>query len=130
MEANNQVFADKLFLVVDDEELVREVTVMMIEDAGGRTVTAKDGTDAVEQFKRNHSKLTAVFMDFSMPGLNGFEAYEQMIKINDAVPVILVSGLRITPEAQAARDAGKLGLLGKPFKQDDVIGVLRRTIKP
>ena len=119
----------KLFLVVDDEELVREVTVMMIEDAGGVAATAKDGAEAVEYFKANYGKVSAVFMDFSMPRLNGFEAFEKMQEIAPKVPVILVSGLKITPEAEAARDSKKLQFLSKPFRQDDVIQVLKRTLQ-
>lgn len=129
MTANISDLSGKLFLIVDDEELVREVAVMMIEEAGGVALTARGGVEAVEVFKVNHQKLAVVLMDFSMPNLDGFQAFEQMQVVNPAVPVVLVSGLKITPEAEAARTTGRLGFLNKPFKQDDVLRVISRALE-
>jgi|GEM_PF-1987535 len=128
MTIDAQALAGKHILIVDDEELVREVTVMMVEEAGAVTFTARDGAEAVEVFALQHKNLAAVFMDFSMPHLNGFQAFEKMQEISKAVPVVLVSGLKITPEVEAARAQEKLSFLNKPFKQDDVISALKRAI--
>lgn len=129
MSSSIDALSGKRILIVDDEELVREVTSMMVEDAGGTVVVACDGEDAVKVFEANKQSLDAVFMDFSMPGLNGFEAFEKMAVMNPAVPVVLVSGLKITPEADQARTAGRLIFLSKPFKQDDVIRALLQSMQ-
>lgn len=126
--SGSNVIAGKVFLVVDDEELVREVTVMMIEDAGGTAITARDGAEAVKVFEQDHSRIAAVVMDFSMPHLNGYEAFERMQGLNPKVPVLLISGLKITPEAEAARAAGRLGFINKPFKQDDLLAMVRKVL--
>jgi CheY-like chemotaxis protein len=124
----SDVIAGKVFLVVDDEELVREVTVMMIEDAGGTAITARDGAEAVKVFEQAHGTIAAVLMDFSMPHLNGYEAFERMQGLNPKVPVLLVSGLKITPEAETARASGRLGFINKPFKQDDLLAMVRKVL--
>jgi len=128
MTSDAQALAGKRILIVDDEELVREVTVMMVEEAGAATIVARDGAEAVEVFALQHKNLAAVFMDFSMPHLNGFQAFERMQEISKTVPIILVSGLKITPEVEAVRAGGRLTFLNKPFKQDDVIKALKRAI--
>lgn len=129
MSSYMNALSGKQILIVDDEELVREVTTMMVEDAGGSVVVASDGEEALKVFIANKQSLDAVFMDFSMPGMNGYEAFKKMAAIDPAIPVVLVSGLKITPEADQARAEGRLIFLSKPFKQDDVIHALLQSME-
>ena len=111
-------------LIVDDEELIREVASMMIEDECGTVLVAKSGTEALQVFSANKDKITTVFLDFSMPGMNGYEVYLELMKLNDKLAVVMVSGLKIISEIDKLRREGKIQFLSKPFHQVDLVKAL------
>lgn len=116
-------------LVVDDEELMREVATIMIEESGGKVIPAVDGQDAVSVFEKNKDVIDFVFMDFSMPNLNGYEAYLEITKIRSDVGFVFVSGLKITKELEALRAAGRIEFLSKPFHESTLLAALDRLAK-
>lgn len=113
-------------LVVDDEELMREVTSIMIEENGGTVITAFDGMDAVEKYAEDAEKIDFVFMDFSMPRMNGYEAYLEIKKINPKADIIMVSGLKLIPELQELKNKGEVEFLSKPFHEIELIKAIKR----
>jgi two-component system, cell cycle sensor histidine kinase and response regulator CckA len=79
-------------LVVDDHLLVRNVMVKILEHAGYAVTCASDGQEAVDIFRDIANEIDCVLLDFSMPKLNGIEAFGELRAINSSVPVILCSG--------------------------------------
>lgn len=79
----------EMILLVDDEEMIAEVTRMMLEQVGYRTAVARNVTDAIAFYEKNHERVDAVILDMIMPGLSGKDAYEQLKQINKDVKVIL-----------------------------------------
>jgi CheY-like chemotaxis protein len=126
----NGLHGEPTVLVVDDEELMREVTCMMIEDNGGHTLTAVDGADAIEVFRNNQENISAILMDFSMPRMNGYEAYVQIRKISDAIKVVMISGLNITEEVRTLQGRGDVMFLAKPFGEDELLNVINEVLAP
>jgi CheY-like chemotaxis protein len=115
-------------LVVDDEELLRDVVAMMIEDNGADVLCAQDGNEGVKTFKENVDKVKCVVMDFSMPGMNGYEALCAMREVNKDIPIILVSGLESIPEVSELRKKNEIGFLSKPFQEDELIRTINKYI--
>jgi CheY-like chemotaxis protein len=115
-------------LVVDDEELLRDVVAMMIEDNGAYVLCAQDGNEGVKTFKENVDKVKCVVMDFSMPGMNGYEALCAMREVNKDIPIILVSGLESIPEVSELRKKNEIGFLSKPFQEDELIRTINKYI--
>lgn len=113
-------------LVVDDEELMREVVSIMIEENGGKVVTAVDGIDALEVFAENKGSISAIFMDVSMPRMNGYEAYLEIRKLDAEIPVLIVSGLNMTPEVEKLYKGGEVEFLSKPFHEVELIKALKK----
>ena len=109
-----------LVLIVEDEDLLRELHSEMLEKIGYRSVTAADGAEAVELFRRHHADLTAVLLDLKMPSMGGREAFLAMRAINDRVPVLICSGFGDNEEAQGLITLGARGLLAKPFRLADL----------
>ncbi|MDC0358465.1 response regulator [Oligoflexia bacterium] len=116
-------------LIVDDEELMREVTSIMIEDRGGEVFTACDGMEAVEVFGKHKDEISCICMDFSMPRMNGYEAYQEIVKIKPAVHFIMISGLSITPEVEDLRKQGAITFLAKPFNETTLIKTINAVHK-
>ena len=117
-----------LILIVDDEELVREVASMMVQEAGWRAITAVDGRDCLNTFRKLNAAVDAVFMDFSMPDLNGYETYLELHRINPSVKVLFVSGLRLIPEVEALIRSGQAACLHKPFHEAELLKLLHQMI--
>jgi signal transduction histidine kinase/CheY-like chemotaxis protein len=102
-------------LLADDEETVRRVAKAMVETMGFKVITAKDGEEAVEIFRKHQSDIICVIIDFKMPRMDGVEACCRLREIRADVPILLSSGFG---EAEASDRFGKQGLSGfiqKPY---------------
>jgi len=102
-------------LVVDDDAVINDVAAQILRSFGYQTLTARDGAEAVELFRRHANELAGVLLDLTMPKMDGFAAHAEMHKINPGVPVILMSGFsgkldHLPPEA-----IHPAGVLAKPF---------------
>ena len=79
------------FLVVDDEQQVRELMVEILNLLGHKTFSAVDGKEAMEIFN-NNPDIDIVALDLTMPEMDGVETFQRMIQIKPDVKVILFSG--------------------------------------
>jgi len=82
----------RTILVVDDEEPIRRVLKQMLEHAGYTVRTANDGREAVDLFRTCPDEIDCVFLDLTMPLLNGKETLAELRQIREDVRVILSSG--------------------------------------
>lgn len=130
MNNNDQeLIGSPTVLIVDDEELMREVTSIMIEDNGGQVVTAFDGQNAVDVFQEKGETIDVICLDFSMPRLNGYEAYLKIRELSSDVGFVMVSGLQVTPEVQALREKGDVLFLAKPFHEVELLEAINTVNK-
>ena len=116
-------------LLVDDEDLLREVMALMIEEGGGTVIHARDGIEALKLFRDRRSEINCVLLDFSMPGRNGFETYKDILLEDPAAKVVMVSGLRVIPEVQTLVLTKKIGFLAKPFHEVDLIRAINEILE-
>ncbi len=77
-------------LCIDDEPAVLEVQKALLESKGYKVLTARDGPTGIA-LARNHS-MTAVLLDFNMPGMNGNRVAQILTKEQPALPVVICSG--------------------------------------
>lgn len=104
-----------LVLLVDDEDLLREVAASMLETMGFRVVVAADGLEGTRLFAEHAGELRAVLLDLTMPKMDGFEAHAEMHRINPRVPVVLMSGFSSRLENLPPEAVHPAGVLPKPF---------------
>jgi PAS domain S-box-containing protein len=104
-------------LVVDDDDLVLNVTQKMLEILGFTVYTAVNGLEALEMVQQQTIDFRAVVMDVSMPIMNGIEAMKEMRKCNANLPILLNSGYAEEDFPFAVEGAGKPDVfLKKPFQ--------------
>jgi PAS domain S-box-containing protein len=101
-------------LLVDDEDMILEVGKELLETLGYKVLTAKDGKEAVEVYKKKWDKIDLVLMDMVMPNMGGGEAYDRMKEINPRVKVLLSSGYSLDGEAKEILARGCDGFMQKP----------------
>ncbi len=118
----------KTVLVVDDEELVRDMILARLEILGYDTVPAVDGIEGVRIFRERMNEIDLVLLDFIMPRMNGVEAFEELLRIRPDVKVILSSGY--TEDVVAKRFPGPkpAGFLNKPYKLEALRAELDRLL--
>jgi PAS domain S-box-containing protein len=114
-------------LVAEDEERVRAVVVRILERAGYRVITADDGEQAVQQFRRHRESTALVLADAVMPNKNGADAITEIRSLVPELPAILCSGY-----TDALGSFGALGpgvvFLSKPYEPDVLLRVVRKQL--
>jgi two-component system, cell cycle sensor histidine kinase and response regulator CckA len=116
----------KTVMVVDDEEMVREVLCHMIEDLGYVSTGASGGADALELAERQDVRIDAAIVDLTMPRMNGRAVVDGLRARRPSLPVILTSGY--DRDRVAAADAA--GFLRKPFRFETLEELLRSVLGP
>jgi len=102
--------ATRRVLVIDDEDLVRDVVARMVEDLGYSAVTASDGVAALDLLDRE--KVDVVLVDLTMPVMSGADVIAQVRKRHPTLPVILCTGYDRDRRGPVEADA----YLPKPFR--------------
>jgi two-component system, cell cycle sensor histidine kinase and response regulator CckA len=116
-------------LIADDEELIREVTCIMIQDNGGSALIAGDGIECLKVFQEHLSQIDVVVMDYSMPRKNGYQAYQELLKLKPSIKVLFMSGLKGGHELQALQSNQMVKFLGKPFHEAEFIRCLNELLE-
>jgi PAS domain S-box-containing protein len=110
-------------LLVDDEETVRGIGAEMLKELGFVTITANDGREAVEIFKKA-AGITFVILDLTMPHMDGEQCFRELRQLNPDVKVIMSSGYNEQEVTQKFAGKGLAGFIQKPYRLSE----LRRII--
>lgn len=100
-------------LVVDDESLVRRVTVRLLQAAGFRTYEAEDGPRALEILDRQG--VHAVILDWSMPGMSGEATFRAIRAVCPDLPITVATGWSADDARRKLAEYGRVDVLQKPF---------------
>jgi signal transduction histidine kinase/ActR/RegA family two-component response regulator len=112
---------DRVILLVDDDDGVRDVTASLLMDGGFTVVQAASGPAALVCLADSAKRIRFVVADFAMPGMNGHELRNQVRQVRPDLPVLLITGYAdfsaVTKGEWAAAD-----ILRKPFRGKELIG--------
>jgi len=120
----------ELLLVVDDEEVIRDVVRAVLVQHGYRVITAQDGADATNQFARQPNEIEAVITDLDMPVMDGVTLIRVLRKINPDLPIIISTGIASnSARGGSNREIESLGvktILKKPYTAETVLQAVHR----
>ncbi|MBM4349233.1 MAG: response regulator [Deltaproteobacteria bacterium] len=102
-------------LLVDDEEVVLDVSEKVLKVLGYKVLVARGGAEAIEIFKKHRDSIDLVLLDIIMPQMGGGEVYDRLREISPEVKVLLSSGYSIDGEASKIMARGCNGFIQKPF---------------
>jgi len=106
-------------LVMDDEEIIREVAGEMLRHFGYEVEFAENGVEALEKYvnaMKSGISFDAVIMDLTIPGgMGGKEAVKKLIEIDPDAKVIISSGYSSDPIMSNFREYGFAGIVMKPY---------------
>ena len=116
-------------LMVDDEEVIIEVGRELLGAIGYKVLTAIDGKEAIEIYKKNMDKIDIVLLDMIMPDMGGGKVFDIIKKINPDAKVLLISGYSLDNQAAEILNRGCDGFMQKPFNLNELSGKIRKIIQ-
>ncbi len=126
-ETGDEVFSGTI-LVVDDEEMIRELAREALQELGFEVLTAVNGLEALKIYEDNQDKIRAVLLDLMMPVMDGVRTFENLRKVNPELNVVLCSGYNEQEATQKFQNQGLAGFLHKPFTMADLKRELKKVI--
>lgn len=119
-------------LVMDDEEMVRNVMKVLLETLGHEVIMAEDGLQAVNLYRelQNHSHpVDLVIMDLAIPaGMGGKETAEQLLQLDPHARLIVASGYSNDPVMANYKEHGFKAAVAKPFILDELELVINKSL--
>ena len=106
-------------LVIDDEAAIRDSLRMILEYEQYECLSAASGADGLALIAREPPDL--VMLDIKMPGTNGLEVLAQIRRVDEALPVAMMSGHGSIADAMQATRLGAFDFIEKPFTSERVL---------
>ena len=126
-------FRGRCILLVEDNELNREIAVEILNEYGFLVDTAKNGAEAVEKVKNSESgNYDLVLMDVQMPVMNGYEATKQIRALDDpalaGITILAMTANAFDEDRKKALKCGMDGFLSKPIVIEELISTLQKNL--
>lgn len=119
----------KRILVIDDEASIRKSFALALEDSGYQVDGAESGEAGIEMQKKEPYDL--IFLDLKMPGLNGVETLRELRKMDEEVPIYIITafyGEFMDQLRQAEKDAISFEVMKKPVGADQIVLVVKSIL--
>jgi putative nucleotidyltransferase with HDIG domain len=127
MEMEGKPAKENRILVVDDEPGIRNVLSEYLAGEGFAVETAENGEAALNMLHEGSFEL--VIADMEMPGMGGMALLNQVVKLQHNVKVIIITGFGTIETAIEALKLGASDYICKPFKLDEILVAIRRTME-
>ena len=114
-------------LIVDDEEIMRDVLETLLSAEGYRVDLAKTGEEGIEAYGKR--AYDVVLLDVSMPGSGGLRALEELLKNDPEAVIVMITAYATFDTAIAAWERGAFGCIRKPFQNEQITGTVAAGIK-
>ena len=114
-------------LVIDDEAAIRDSLKMILEYEDYDFIGAASGPDGIASVKRDAPDL--VVLDIKMPGMNGLETLAEIRRIDEALPVAMISGHGTITDAMQATRLGAFDFIEKPFTSERVLVTVAKGLE-
>jgi two-component system chemotaxis response regulator CheY len=118
----------KTIMVVDDSTSVRQMVAFTIKNCGYEVIEAKDGQDALS--KINGKTIDMIVTDLNMPNLDGIGLIRgvRAQPSHRFIPIIMLTTESQESKKVEGKQAGATGWIVKPFKPEQLVGVIRKVL--
>jgi DNA-binding NtrC family response regulator len=114
-------------LVIDDEEIMREILETLLTREGYEVRLASSGAEGLEMARA--LPVDAAIVDIMMPGIDGIATLDELKRIDDDLAVIMITAYASIESAISAMKSGAFDYITKPFKNDEVVVVVRNAME-
>ena len=114
-------------LVVDDEEVMRDVLHALLTEAGFKVTLAQDGREGLTTARRQG--FDAAIVDVMLPDMGGIDVLEELKKIDPELVVLMITAYASVETALSAMKKGAFDYVAKPFKHEELLHILQNGLK-
>jgi DNA-binding NtrC family response regulator len=114
-------------LVVDDEEVMRDVLESLLAAEGYQVELARTGEEGIDKFQQRPFDL--VLLDISMPGMGGLRSLEGILRVDPEAVVTMITAYATFDTAIAAWQRGAFSCIRKPFDNKEILGLIAAGIR-
>jgi two-component system response regulator PilR (NtrC family) len=114
-------------LVIDDEEIMREILETLLSREGYDVRLASSGAEGLEMARA--LPFDAAIVDIMMPGLDGIATLDELKRIDEDLNVIIITAYASVESAISSMKTGAFDYVTKPFKNDEVLVVVRNAME-
>jgi len=118
---------NEIILVVDDEEMILNLAASILEDYGYKCLIASTGSDALKIYRQKHAEIDLAILDIVMPKMSGQMLFEEMLKIDPQVKVVMSSGFSVQDEGTML-EKGVKAFIPKPYREKCLAGTVREVL--
>jgi two-component system, cell cycle sensor histidine kinase and response regulator CckA len=126
------LFAQKLnhetILIVEDDEPLLKLLRYFLDDAGYNVMSAKNGEEAVDTYKKYREQIDLVVTDLGLPGLTGKDEIATLGRINPNVRIICASGYVAPSVKNELFRAGAKAIVSKPYAPQEILQKVRTVL--
>jgi len=120
------VSARESILVVDDEEVMRDVLQTVLTQAGYQVTLAENGPEGLALTRR--TRFDAAIVDVMLPEMGGLDVLEELKKVDTELIVLMITAYASVETAITAMKKGAFDYVTKPFKHEEVLHILRNGL--
>jgi len=115
-------------LLVDDEDIIRDLGIQLLGESGYTVFTAPDGETALELYRKEQEQIDLVILDLLMPGMGGMKCLDELLTINPEARVLISTGYSVDGPTKETVEARTSGCISKPFDRGQILNVIREVL--
>jgi two-component system, cell cycle sensor histidine kinase and response regulator CckA len=121
-------FGTETILLIDDEDFVRDLGERILTRAGYKVLTATNGKEALDVFRKERSEISLVILDMIMPVMGGRDCLKALRTIDPQLKVLVASGLTTDPSTKERLETDTKGFVSKPFRVKELLQQVRKVL--
>jgi len=115
-------------LLVDDEELIRDLGAKILTRAGYKVIASSNGQEGLEAYQARSHEISLVLLDLMMPEMGGERCLEELLKINPEARVVIASGYSLNGSTKDALRVAARGFVDKPYDVRQLLETVRDVL--
>jgi DNA-binding NtrC family response regulator len=127
MNDKEDIMAEKILIVDDEPDMLRLLSMILRDRTSYEITTTNNPVEAIELAKKGGFDL--VLSDLKMPGLDGIEIIEAVKKVDEDVPVIIITAFASVESAAEAIQKGGFDFITKPFRKEQILFTIDKALK-
>jgi DNA-binding NtrC family response regulator len=119
--------AEKILIVDDEPDMLRLLSMILRDKTSYEITTTNNPVEAIELAKKGGFDL--VLSDLKMPGMDGIEIIEAVKKVDEDIPVIIITAFASVESASEAIQKGGFDFITKPFRKEQILFTIDKALK-
>ena len=128
-ETENSILKYRTILLIDDEEMVVQITEKMLQKMGYKILNAYSGHEGLKLFQKYQNQIGLIICDMIMPKMDGLELVFRLREIDPFVKVLLSSGSLIEEDEKDVVRRGFDGLIKKPYTMNALSAKIEKLLQ-